>query len=251
MSNYIKLINNLDYLKLDTFKQNIDLYIDLVNKGEKTFVDALYELTEKDKEFRTERANVAMVKTANFPFIKTFDDYDFSYQPSINKNEILDFKDLRFMQNAENLLFVGTPGTGKTHLAVSIGIAAARNRYMTYFINCNELLAQLKKAKIENRLHQRLKHFYSYSLLIIDEVGFLPIDTEDANLFFQLIAMRYEKRSTIITTNKSFNKWGEVFGDTVIANAILDRLLHHSKVVQIIGPSYRLKDKKYLMEDAD
>ena len=251
MSNYIKLINNLDYLKLDTFKQNIDFYVDLVNKGEKSFVDALYELTEKDKDFRTERANIAMVKTANFPFVKTFDDFDFSYQPSINKNEILDFKELRFMQNAENILFIGTPGTGKTHLAVSTGIAAARNRFMTYFINCNDLIAQLKKAQLENRLQQRLKHYFSYSLLIIDEVGFLPINHEDANLFFQLIAMRYEKRSTIITTNKSFNKWGEVFGDSVIANAILDRLLHHSKVVQIIGPSYRLKDKKYLMEDAE
>ena len=239
MSNYIKLINNFDSLKLNTFRNNIDSFIDEVNSGKINVVDAFYSLTEKEMVFRQDRVNKAMITTSHFPYVKTFDDYDFSYQPRLNKDEILDLKNLRFIQNNENIVFMGTPGVGKTHLAISVGIECAKNRYQTYFINCNELIMQLKKAKLENTLSRRLKHFTSYSVLIIDEVGFLPIDGDDSNLLFQLISMRYEKHPTIFTTNKSFNHWGEVFNDSVIANAMLDRILHHCKVFQIIGPSYR------------
>lgn len=249
MSNYNKLINNFDDLKLMTFRNNIDLFIDSVNSNKMDLVDAFYDLTEKEKQFRQERVNKAMIVTSHFPYVKTFEDYDFTYQPSINKEEILDLKNLRFMESNENIVFMGTPGVGKTHLAVSIGIECAKNRYQTYFINCNELIMQLKKAQIENTLSRRLKHFMSYSLLIIDEVGFLPISASDSNLLFQLISMRYEKHPTIFTTNKGFNHWGEVFGDSVIANAMLDRILHHCKVFQIVGPSYRMKGKENLFKD--
>lgn len=249
MSNYIKLINNFDALKLVTFRANIDSFIDRVNSDKKDLVDELYALTEKEMAFRQDRVNRAMITTSHFPFVKTFMDYDFDYQPRLNKDEILDLANLRFMETNDNIVFMGTPGTGKTHLAVSIGIECAKNRYQTYFINCNELIMQLKKAKQENTLARRLKHFTSYSVLIIDEVGFLPIDPDDSNLLFQLISMRYEKHPTIFTTNKSFNHWGEVFGDSVIANAILDRVLHHSKVFQIVGPSYRMKGKEDLFKD--
>lgn len=249
MSNYIKLINNFDSLKLNTFRNNIDSFIDEVNSRKINVVDALYSLTEKEMAFRQDRVNKAMITTSHFPYVKTFDDYDFSYQPRLNKDEILDLKNLRFIQNNENIVFMGTPGVGKTHLAISVGIECAKNRYQTYFINCNELIMQLKKAKLENTLARRLKHFTSYSVLIIDEVGFLPIDGDDSNLLFQLISMRYEKHPTIFTTNKSFNHWGEVFNDSVIANAILDRILHHCKVFQIIGPSYRMKGKEELFKE--
>lgn len=249
MPNYVKLINNFDALKLTTFRANIDSFIDEVNSGKSTLVDALYALTNAEMEFRQERVNRSMVVISHFPFLKTFEDYDFSYQPRLNKTEVMDLKSLRFIENCENIVFLGTPGTGKTHLAVATGIEPAKNRYRTYFINCNELILQLKKAKQENTLARRLKNFTSYSVLIIDEVGFLPIDAEDSNLLFQLISMRYEKHPTIFTTNKSFNHWGEVFGDSVIANAILDRILHHSKVFQIVGPSYRMKGKEELFKD--
>ncbi|TFB12992.1 AAA family ATPase, partial [Filobacillus milosensis] len=137
---------------------------------------------------------------------------------------------------------LGPSGVGKTHLATSIGIAAAKNRNSTYFIKCHELIQHLKKARAENRLEARLKHYRKYKLLIIDEIGYLPIDQEDAKLFFQLIDMRYEKKSTILTTNVNFKQWDEVFQDSKLANAILDRVLHHATVVNIIGDSYRIKD---------
>ena len=204
MSNYIKLINNFDALKLVTFRANIDSFIDRVNSDKKDLVDELYTLTEKEMTFRQDRVNKAMIVTSHFPFVKTFMDYDFDYQPRLNKDEILDLANLRFMETNDNIVFMGTPGTGKTHLAVSIGIECAKNRYQTYFINCNDLIMQLKKVKQENTLARRLRHFTSYSVLIIDEVGFLPIEVEDSNLLFQLISMRYENHPPILTTNKRF-----------------------------------------------
>ena len=243
MSNYIKLTNNLEVLKLERIKQNLDKYIELINKKEKDVVDALYELTNLEIELMNERAIYGCVRTAGFPAIKTFEDFDFSFQPTINKEQILDFKNLRFIENKENIIFVGSPGVGKTHLATSIGVTAAKNRDSTYFINCNDLIANLKKANSENRFINRLNHYAKYKLLIIDEVGFLPIDSEGANMLFQLINKRYENHSTIITTNKPFGKWHEIFGDVTLANAILDRLLHHSHTININGNSYRLKDK--------
>ena len=242
MNNYNKLINNLDTLGLNKFIEHLDNYIEYINNGSKTLIDALYELSEYECNMRVERAMNACVKVANFPFIKTFEDFNFNFQPSINKEQILNFKYLKFIENRENIIFIGSPGVGKTHLATSIGIKAAKARVSTYFISCGDLLLQLKRAHLENRLEQRIKFFSKYKLLIIDEVGFLPLDIESSNLLFQLIAKRYEKNSTIVTTNKPLSRWGEIFGDPVLANAILDRLLHHSNVINIVGRSYRTKD---------
>ena len=242
MSNYVKLLNNLDKLKLVKTKENIDTYIELINSNKKDIVDSLYELTTQELEFKDTKAITALVRVAGFPYYKTFDDFEFSFQPSINKEQILDFKNLRFIENKENILFVGSTGVGKTHLATAIGIQAASNRYSTYFISCHDLIMNLKKANYENRLSDKIKNYEKYSVFIIDEVGYLPIDIEGANLLFQLINKRYEKHTTIITTNKPFGQWGELFGDNMIANAILDRLVHHSHVINITGKSYRTKD---------
>ena len=243
MNNYVKLLNNLEVLQLEKIKQNLDKYIDLINNKEKDVVEALYELTSLEIELRNEKSIYECVRTAGFPFLKTFEDFDFSFQLAINKEQILDFKNLRFIENNKNIIFVGSLGLGKTHLATSIGIEAAQNRNSTYFINCNDLIANLKKAQSENKFINRLNHYARYKLLIIDEVGFLPMDLDGANMLFQLINKRYEKHSTIITTNKPFGKWHEIFNDVTLANTILDRLLHHSYIININGNSYRLKDK--------
>ena len=242
MNNYNKLLNNLETLKLEKIKENLDTYIDLINTKKKDIVDSLYELTNLEIKLMEDKAIYGCVRTANFPYNKGFDDFDFSFQPTLNKEELLDFKNLRFLENHENIIFVGSPGVGKTHLATAIGMEAAKNRQITYFINCNDLVANLKKAHLENRLDDRLRLYTKYKVLIIDEVGFLPIDTLGANLLFQLINKRYEKSTTIITTNMSFEKWADIFGDAVLANAILDRLLHHSHIFVINGKSYRTKD---------
>ena len=216
-----KASSNLESLKSFSIKENLPNYIDMINSGEKSTVDALYELTEKEMDLKEKRAIKACVQTAEIPFEKTINDFDFSFQPSINKGEIEDYTTLRFMENNENILFIGSSGTGKTHLAISNG---------------------MKRAESENRLDQRLKFFTRQNLLKIDEIGYINLDKEDANLFFQLISRRYEQQSTIITTNKNQSKWSTIFGDSVIANAILDRLLHHSHIGSIVGPSYRIKD---------
>lgn len=155
---------------------------------------------------------------------------------------------LGFLDNHENILFVGSSGVGKTHLATSIGISCAKARNITYFITFENLMNQLKAAHHENRLESRLKFFAKYKVLIIDEIGYIPIDLDSANLFFQLIARRYEKNSTIITINTPFSRLGEIFGSATLANAVLDRLLHYSSVISIKGPSYRLKDKRAYLE---
>ena len=144
-------------------------------------------------DYKTIIASKSMIKAA-FPFVKKIEDYDFDFQPCVNKQDILELASLRFEEKAENVVFLGTSGEGKTHLATSIGIVAASKRYSTYFIKCNNLLQQLKRARLENRFDSKLQHINRYKLLIIDELGYLPIDKEDSNLFFQLIDMRYEKK---------------------------------------------------------
>ncbi|MFC6403096.1 IS21-like element helper ATPase IstB, partial [Mammaliicoccus sciuri] len=240
-TNYRRLKENLEYLKMNQMINHLDEVIDFSIKNELSFTDTLVKLSDYEIAVKEKNMIESMVKVAAFPFKKELSDFDFSFQPSINKQELLDFTDLRFIENYQNIVFLGSSGVGKTHLATAIGMAAAKKRVSTYFIKCHDLIQNLKRAQIENRLESRIKHYGKYKLLIIDEIGYLPIDTEDAKLFFQLIDLRYEKKSTIFTTNINFNLWNEVFEDPKIANAILDRILHHSNVVKITGKSYRLR----------
>lgn len=249
--NYNKLLNNFEKLKLDKIREIYPAFIENAAKKEMSLTDLLYGLTEKEVEYRDERASQIQVTVSGFPSKKEIDEFDFSFQPSINKQEILELNSLGFLEKHENILFVGPPGVGKTHLATAIGVTAAKKRHSVYFITCSDLINQLNKAHFENKLDNRIKHFCKYQLLIIDEIGYLPVDRQGANLFFQLIAKRYEQHSTIITTNMPFSKWGEVFSDNTLANAILDRLLHHSTVINISGNSYRIKDKVKQFEDSN
>ncbi|MFI3209374.1 MAG: IS21-like element helper ATPase IstB [Eubacteriales bacterium] len=249
MGHYNALINNLEELELNRIKENIDSYLNAIADGTKTALDAFYELSELEMTFRKEQAVTGCVKVAHFPFLKEIKDFDFGFQPSIDKTKIMDLMTLRFIENSENIIFCGTPGVGKTNLSVSIGIAAATQRYCVYFITFQDLIVQLKKAASENRLDTRIKWFCRYKLLIIDELGYQRMDTDSANLFFNLISKRYEKSSTIITTNSTFSKWADIFQEPVLTNALLDRLLHHCSVININGPSYRLKDQLQNMNE--
>lgn len=240
--NYNKLLNNLEKLKLDKMHDYLPQYLDEINRKDIPFAEALYELTEKELEFKADRASLYNIKVAHFPFNRSLEEFDFDFQPSINKKEVLDLSTLRFIEEKKNIVFVGSSGVGKTHLSVAIGTEAAKKRISTYFISCHDLIAKLSLAHKENRFTNVLKQFCKYKLLIIDEVGYLPVDKNGANLFYQLIAKRYETSSTIITTNQTFAKWGEVFSDDIVANAILDRLLHHVYLFNITGNSYRTKD---------
>ena len=177
------------------------------------------------------RENLETLKMKNI-----LDDFDFSFQPSIDKRQIDELATMRFLENGENVVFLGPLGVGKTHLASALGLVAAQHRFSTYYINCHQLIEQLKKAHFENRLPDKLKVLAKYRMLIIDEIGYLPMDIQGANLFFQLIARQYEKTSTVFTSNKTFSQWNEVFADVTIASAILDRVLHHHTVINVLPP---------------
>ena len=239
---YNKIKDNFTYLKSKESLSIIDEVIDFTTKNNSSFMEGFAYYSEKMCEMKRNNVILHSVKMAGFPKIKNLQEFDFSYQPSLNKAQIDELNTLRFVERGENVIFYGNSGVGKTHLATAIGVTAARNRYSTYFIKCAQLMNDLFKASLENKLSEKLKKLSSYKLLIIDDFGYLPIDKAKANLLFQLIDRRYEKFSTIITTNINFSQWDEVLGDPVIANAIIDRILHHSVVITIKGKSYRLKN---------
>jgi len=175
---------------------------------------------------------------------RSSEDFDFDFQPSIDQMVISDLASLRFVHNAENLVLMGPPGVGKSHLAIAMGIEAVNAGFKVYFVNAGTLVEGLKNANLKGILEKKLKALTKYDVLIIDEMGYLPFDNEEAHCFFQLVSRRYEKSSMIFTSNKSYGEWGEIFHDHVIAAAILDRILHHCTTVNIKGESYRLKERK-------
>lgn len=244
-SAYTRITDNLKFLKSKESLDVIDQTIDYVNKNNLSFIEGFLHFTEAQVDRKKANLISHSVKMAGFPKLKTLAEFDFDYQPSINQQQIHDLNSLRFIEKQENVVFYGNSGVGKTHLATAIGITAAQNRNSTYFIKCAELMEILHKAQLEGRLAERLKKFCGYKLLVIDELGYLPISKEDSKLFFQLIDRRYERNSTIITTNINFSQWDEIFGDALIADAVIDRLLHHATVVTIKGKSYRLQNILY------
>lgn len=243
---YTQLSDNLEKLGLMQMKIHLDEIADDITSNRISITEGLLKLSNYEIDFKSQSAASSLVKAAAFPFIKELKDFDFEFQPSINQQKMMELANLYFLEKSENVVFLGSSGVGKTHLATSIGIAAAKQRFS--IIKCNDLFMQLKKAKIESRLDAKLKNYAKYKLLIIDEIGYLSISQEDSNLFFQLIDMRYENKSTVFTTNISFDLWDRIFYDAVVANAILDRILHHSHVITITGNSYRLKDCVALAE---
>jgi len=231
-------------LKLRRICQIFETEAEMAIQKNLTYLDYLDHLLEQEVEDKQNRNVVLKTRLARFPYQKSLADFDFSFQPSIDQRKIRDLASMRFLEEAENVIFLGPPGVGKTHLAVALGLEAIKKGFTVTFITLQDLLSALNKASQENRLEEKLRFYLRPKLLILDEIGYLPLDTREANFLFQLISGRYERGSIILTSNKSYGDWGTIFGDNVIASAILDRLLHHSHTINIKGESYRLKDKR-------
>jgi DNA replication protein DnaC len=237
------VLDQLTYLKLKsayTYLKELHMN-DGITASE---LKGVFKVLNKEVIAKEENNKLYNVKVAGFPFLRTIDDYDFSFQPTVNESKIKAIIQSNFYEEAINVVFIGNPGVGKTHLAIAMGYSVAIKRNSVYFIKFNKLITILKNAYQEGIIDKRIKHFFKYKLLIIDEVGFNEISPLEAKLFFQLIDIRYTKRSTIFTSNITFEKWPQILGnDEMITKAILDRILHFSYLFNISGPSYRIKDK--------
>jgi len=222
----------------------LDHHAEEAAKHNISYLEFLDKLLQEEIVAKRERFIRMKTRIAHLPFHKTLDQFDFSFQPSIDERKIRELATLRFLEHRENLIFLGPPGVGKTHLAVAIALEAIKQRYTVYFTTAHDLVETLQQAHHNNTMRQKIKTFTKPNLLIIDEIGYRRMEDTAAHFFFQIISERYETGSIILTSNKTYGAWGEIFGDSVLVTAILDRLLHHSTTINIKGESYRIKEKK-------
>jgi DNA replication protein DnaC len=240
----MELVNLLDKLKMDHLEAQLDAVCEQAAQRSDDYKTFLAQALATEWQGRYQRGIEARLRLARFPWIKTLEQFDFDFQPSLDRRQVRELSGLSFVERGHNVIVLGPPGVGKTHLAISLGVKAVEAGYSVLFLTLEAIMTRLTKALNENRLERSLQQLVYPKVLIIDELGYLPLSRIEASLFFRLVARRYERASLIVTSNKSFLDWGEVFNDPVLATAVLDRLLHYSTTLNIKGESYRLKEKR-------
>jgi DNA replication protein DnaC len=235
-------------LKMKHAERAVDRLCEEAAERQSGYTELLSRVLDEELIRRRDRGTHLMIQLAHFPFQKTLEQFDFGFQPSLDQRQIEELAALGFVAEGSNVILLGPPGVGKTHLAVALGLKACLAGYGVYYISGHELARRLVASMADDTLDKTFRELTKSKVLIIDEFGYLPYERQQATLMFQLIARRYERLAIIVTTNKSFAQWGEVFGgDQAIASAILDRLLHHAAVINIRGHSYRLKDHQHAL----
>ncbi|WP_028316410.1 IS21-like element helper ATPase IstB [Desulfatibacillum aliphaticivorans] len=237
-----RIESNLARLRLPRIREILDGATETAQAQSKSYLSFLDDLLEEEVAQKEQRRVETALKISGLPFIKGIEEFDFTFQPQLDRQKVMSLFDLTFVRQNGNVIFLGPPGVGKTHLAVALAIKACQSGLSIYFTTMEDLIGKLRKDHEAGRPGKG-RSYYKSALVIVDEVGYTPIDREECNLFFRFVANRYEKASTVVTSNKAFSDWTELFHDPVIVTAILDRLLHHSAVINIKGNSFRLKGR--------
>lgn len=240
----MELPNLLEKLRMDHLEAQLDAVCEQAAQHQLDYKSFLSQALQAEWQGRFQRGIDARLRQARFPWLKTLEQFEFDFQPSLDRRQVRELAGLSFVERGHNVIVLGPPGVGKTHLAIALGIKAVEAGYSVLFLTLEALMTRLVKAVNENRLERSLQQLTYPKVLIVDEIGYLPLTNLEASLFFRLVVRRYERASLIVTSNKSFLDWGEVFHDPVLATAILDRLLHYSTTLNIKGESYRLKEKR-------